>query len=194
MWHDQEILKLLGTWCKWGAIILAFLAAFAAVFTLSRREVVRKYATWISVFLAVFSGITGIFAATTEQRIETLVEILKKTPPSVDARILTGEKNQFYVVFVSRNQVPFECQWFITTRESLAISPVPLEWLKIYPPKTNYTYVYHSNINANMVADNYVEFRFDYHSTHAAEVNDPKLSGAIYRKYQLVDGILNEIH
>jgi len=166
------------------AAVLAFLAGIVSLLTLI--ESVSLAMTWTATALAFISAICGVATLIFDKRKDTLEETLKKTRPELNVSIKTGQNNQnLYVVIEPINEVPFEYNIKIVTRENIMVSGIMLDWGKIYPDKKRSVVLHPAGINLTKVADNYIELRFDYRSVYAAELHDTSLTGKLVKSYKL---------
>jgi hypothetical protein len=148
-------------------------------------EALGKTAMWLSVVLAFLAGIAGVVRVVASSRAETLTVERKKTPPSFEVQLQRSGRDTLVVLIESKNLIPFECQWKIVTRDNRLVNGIPLDWTKVYPTPQNKLFRVFEHIDLTKVRDNYLEIRFDYRSTYAAEMNLPSLSGKLIRSYRL---------
>jgi hypothetical protein len=167
-----------------GAAILAFLSGIAGLFT--TNENFSLLATWVTVILAFLSAALGVSSLLIEKHKDTAEKIFKKTKPNMNIDIKTGESNKkLLVVIEPLNEVPFEYNYKIVTRNNIIISGIFLEWGKIYPSKDQPYLLELANIDLSKVIDDYVELRFNYRSIYSIELNDSNLTGKLIKSYRL---------
>lgn len=115
---------------------------------------------------------------------------LKHTPPKVNAYLATSERTgELLVVMDAENLVPFRARWFIVTEKGRVINGIMIEDHEIHPAQDRKHFTVKAGINAEQIANEYVELRFRYASMYAAEVGNPKeLSAEAIQRYRYKNG------
>ena len=83
------------------------------------------------------------------------------------------------------NDVPFECDWRVVTRNDVVVSGIGLEWTKVVP-KPGIS-IYHGDVDVSLdrLQDGYVELRFSFRSIFASDYPELTLSDRLFRPYRL---------
>jgi hypothetical protein len=115
---------------------------------------------------------------------------LKRTPPKVNAYLATAEgTSELLVVMDAENLVPFRARWTIVTEKNRIVAGIMIEDHEIHPAQDRKRFTAKASINPEQVANDYVELRFRYASTYAAELGNPKeLSAEVVQKYRYKNG------
>jgi hypothetical protein len=134
---------------------------------------------------------TGL-AKKEEQEAET--ERIRHTAPIIAVGLTSvPDPGKVMVYFESKNLVPFEYRYLITTEDNLVISGVPLSFNKVYPkngPKGGLFYSV-DQLQWQRIKNNYLEIRFTFQSLSYEELRLPGHSATIIRKYRIgADGAL----
>jgi hypothetical protein len=184
MWNRLVSVQTISTRAAGCAVLLAFLAGITSL--LSAIGTLPQLLSALSVVFAFVSGFAGLLALVAEKRKHELEDTQKRTPPKLDVAIKTDESGgQFYVVIEPKNNVAFEEQFLIVTRNDEIISGVPLDWAKIFPNSASPNLLALANMDLSKVKDNYVELRFQFRSIYSAELPDLNLSGKLIKRYSL---------
>ena len=118
----------------------------------------------------------------------------KNTPPLISARMgLSSSSGELRLEVNCMNDIPFDTNWTVVTRDNQLVSGFPLEKVRVVPKEDRTRFMYRVSINEEKVVDDYIELSFRYESAYSSELNNPAhLSGEIVEKYKYVDGRLYE--
>lgn len=157
-------------------------------------EKIAKFFPYIFIALGFVVALSGqFFTARLENRIKVLKEQVeqsrRRTPPKLDAQLAVSDKNNLFIVINCQNQIPVKAHWILTTEKDIAVSGLMLGDIELYPTPERSEWQYKQDIQTEGVKNNYVELRFDYESSYAAEyVHLDELRGSIIHKYRLING------
>jgi hypothetical protein len=134
---------------------------------------------------------TGL-AKKEEQEAET--ERIRHTAPIIEVGLTSvPEPGKVMVYFESKNLVPFEYRYVVTTEDNLVVSGIPLGFTKAYPksgPKGSGFYSV-DQLQWERIKNNYLEIRFTFQSMSYEDLRLPGHSATIIRKYKIgSDGAL----
>jgi hypothetical protein len=137
---------------------------------------------------------TGL-AKKEEQEAEN--ERIKHTAPIITVGLTSVPEHGKVMEYVeSKNLVPFEYRYVITTEENLIVAGVPLVFTKVYPksgPKGSQFYSI-DQLQWERIKNNYLEFHFTFQSLSYEELRLPGHSATIIRKYRIApDGVLHPL-
>jgi len=176
VWSDQHLVGKLGKISLGLSAVLAFAAALAALLPIS--------SLWAAV-LALLAGLGDVFSFISARRKERLEEAFKKTPPQVEASLQRNADGSFVVLIRPLNDVPFECDWRVVTKNDVVVSGISLEWAKVVPKQHISVYREHADLDLDKVRDEYVELRFSFRSVFASDYPELTLSDRIFCPYRL---------
>jgi hypothetical protein len=116
-------------------------------------------------------------------------ELLRRTAPEVDARLVRSVKGEYVVVIQAKNLVPFFARWLIVTKKDHVVSGIMMGEEKLHPTPNQMLWRYRMNVKTDEIEDNFVELRFRFKSVFSAEMGNPTyLKGKMVRAYNLLDG------
>ena len=178
VWSKRHLVGKLAKSSARLAVVLTFAAAAAALLPIP---------SWYPAVLAFVAGLLGVFSEIAARRKEGLEETFKTTAPQVDANLARKADGSFEVIIRPFNDVPFECDWRVVTRNVIIISGISVgPWVKVVPkPGTRVYRGAVQDMNLHRVQDGYVELRFRFHSIFADEYPELSLSGHIFHPYRL---------
>jgi len=128
---------------------------------------------------------TGL-AKKEEQDAET--ERIRHTAPIIIVGLTSvPEHGKIMVYFESKNHIPFEYRYVVTTEDSIIVSGVPLGFTKTYPksgPKGSLFYSV-DQLQWERIKNNHLEIHFTFRSLSYEELRLPGHSATIIRKYTI---------
>ena|SRR5215213_10868423 len=177
MWSDRYRVGKLTKGSLRLTVVLTFVAAAAALLPVS---------SWYPAVLAFLAGLLGIFSEIATRQKERLEEVFKKSPPCVDASLGRTNDGSFVVNIWPLNDVPFECDWRVVTKNNKIVSGIALKWTKIVPKQGTSVYRGPVSVDFDKVEEGYVELRFSYRSIFASDYPELTLSDRTFHPYRLL--------
>ena len=120
-------------------------------------------------------------------------ERIRRTAPIITIGLTSvPEPGKVMVYFESKNLIPFEYSYVITTRDNLVVSGVPTMFTKVYPKDGKESRFWSLDaLHWAQIKDDYLEIRFTYRSLAYEELRLPQHSATMIRKFKIAgDGTL----
>jgi hypothetical protein len=92
-----------------------------------------------------------------------------------------------FVSIKSENLIPFEFKYRINTTNDLLVSPLMLEYIKVFPTEQHQLFHRYVNIDWERIKDKYVELEFTFRSLVPELFNENGHTGSITKKYRVED-------
>jgi nitrate reductase NapAB chaperone NapD len=158
---SYDIWRKLGLWTSfskrltWCAVVFAFLAGLAGL--LKTVEEIAQVANVLSIVLAFLAALAGLAAKLADKRKQALEEAHMRTCPEMEVAIKTSSNSgRFLVVVEPHNNVPFEYDWKIVTRNNLIISGMHLQWGRVDPNPQTPVFTERADFDVSRVVDDYI--------------------------------------
>jgi hypothetical protein len=122
-----------------------------------------------------------------KQRAEAEAEEKRRTPPKFLADLKARAPQNLWVAIISENLIPFEYEYVIVSMNNEPVSPLMLDWTKLFPTEQNRHFYSDVNVNWERVKDKYLELQFRFRSLAPDLFKESGHEGRIIKKYRVDD-------